>query len=701
MDLNDIIKALQDMSTGGGTLSAKQRAAIEAAEQALRLSKAQNRTDTESLQTKQKALLQARDILKEDKQKLKLIDDEIDSTKKQIKANEVFVETIEKIGSSFMGLGKAALRGSGSISDFTDNVFGLQTVGRSLDTNIETFRQLSQVGANFGQSIVELRTAAADAQLPLDDFAQLVSQNADTLAALFGSATTGARSIAGLSRQARNLGISRLAPLGITVDELNETLLLNLEQQRRFGILEGLSSTQQVNSAISFAEQLDRLAKLTGVQRDQLREAIESQKSNTRFQAFLGGQTDETRQRLEAFTGVIRTRFPQLAEGIEDLVSRNGVAVTDAAREITQFTSGGVRNVIEQLNSGALSAEEALIALRNIGVPAVERFRNVATTGLVPFVENLFTSFQDLSTTSLDLNKILAEQQGGTTALVQNLTTFEQATKVLSSQFQSIETGLLQAFGPQLGGIVNATQDLFGGAGKIAERLKDSPNLTAGLIAGALAGKFLFDKAGQIAIIAAGVKLGGGIGGAGKFGAGLAKGAGRLGLATLGIGATAAGVGMAASGNEGLGALTAAGGGALTGAQLGAIFGPAGILPGAIIGGLGGLLSALVAGRDTPEGKQFGGIIDPGVPTLVGESGPEIISSTQRANVTSNNDLSEMLNLEPLETKMGTLVSELNAANKTLSDVVNGVNTLVAIEGRSLKAVEKTARKDVNQIGLV
>ena len=431
MDLNDIIKALQDMSTGGGTLSAKQRAAIEAAEQALKLSKAQNRTDTESLQTKQKALLQARDILKEDKQKLKLIDDEIDSTKKQIKANEVFVETIEKIGSSFMGLGKAALRGSGSISDFTDNVFGLQTVGRSLDTNIETFRQLSQVGANFGQSIVELRTAAADAQLPLDDFAQLVSQNADTLAALFGSATTGARSIAGLSREARNLGISRLAPLGITVDELNETLLLNLEQQRRFGILEGLSSTQQVNSAISFAEQLDRLAKLTGVQRDQLREAIESQKSNTRFQAFLGGQTDETRQRLEAFTGVIRTRFPQLAEGIEDLVSRNGVAVTDAAREITQFTSGGVRNVIEQLNSGALSAEEALIALRNIGVPAVERFRNVATTGLVPFVENLFTSFQDLSTTSLDLNKILAEQQGGTTALVQNLTTFEQATKVL------------------------------------------------------------------------------------------------------------------------------------------------------------------------------------------------------------------------------------------------------------------------------
>ena len=109
----------------------------------------------------------------------------------------------------------------------------------------------------------------------------------------------------------------------------------------------------------------------------------------------------------------------------------------------------------------------------------------------------------------------------------------------------------------------------------------------------------------------------------------------------------------------------------------------------------------MVAGRDTPEGKQFGGIIDPAMPTLVGESGPEVITSTQRANVTSNNDLSEMLNLEPLETKMGTLVSELNAANKTLSDVVNGVNTLVAVESRALKATETTARKVGGQIGLV
>ncbi len=47
------------------------------------------------------------------------------------------------------------------------------------------------------------------------------------------------------------------------------------------------------------------------------------------------------------------------------------------------------------------------------------------------------------------------------------------------------------------------------------------------------------------------------------------------------------------------------------------------------------------------------------------------------------------------------MVTELTNANKTLTGVVNGVNTLVAVEGQALKAVEITARKDRNQVGLV
>ena len=100
-------------------------------------------------------------------------------------------------------------------------------------------------------------------------------------------------------------------------------------------------------------------------------------------------------------------------------------------------------------------------------------------------------------------------------------------------------------------------------------------------------------------------------------------------------------------------------------------------------------------------GKQFGGSMAGGVPHLVGEAGPEIVTTKSTSMVTSNTDLAKTFNTQELENKMIAMVTELNAANKTLSDMVNGVNTLVAVESRALKAVETTARKDRNQVGLV
>ena len=50
---------------------------------------------------------------------------------------------------------------------------------------------------------------------------------------------------------------------------------------------------------------------------------------------------------------------------------------------------------------------------------------------------------------------------------------------------------------------------------------------------------------------------------------------------------------------------------------------------------------------------------------------------------------------------MNTMVTALNNTNQSLASVANGVNTLVAVESRALKAVETTARKDRNQVGIV
>ena len=701
--LTQIIKDLQEIADSGGASSGRGKAATES-KRLVELAKKINKTDEESLKQKKSLLEQARNQFKLGTKEYTQIEKQVKIQSDLIKGQEQLREIPNKVGKSFIGLGKAAFEGSGNISAFTDNLGKpLSILGNRLDVNIETFRQLSQVGGNFGKSIVDLRLAAAESTLPLDDFAKLVGQNATNLAALFGSTTQGARGIAELNTAVRKAGKDSLTPLGFTVDEINETLLLNLESQRRTGVFDATARDKNIKSSIAFAEELDRLAKLTGQQRDQLRSQIESAMANERFAVALQGQTEETRQRLQAFAGTVGGISPALAEGFQDLIANGGVAVTDAARDIVQnVPQAGA--LVNQLIAGTLSSEEALVRLRDISATSVDRFAKATVTGQVEFLR-LQGGFIELGRRVTDTGAVLDEQNTQVGSLTKNLTSFEQASKVLASQFQAVETGLLQAFGPTLGGLMGGVQGAFGKGGSVATMLAKAPGVTAGILLAGLGGRYLLDFGQQVAAITAGTFAGfkmagkgGGVGsffgkgGAGRKGLGLAgKGVGILGGVGLAAGGAAQAGTAETAGGKAMGVLSSVAGGALAGGMFG--------LPGAIIGGGLGLGAGLLG--LSMNKRQFGGGMDAGKTYLTGEAGPEMVTAGTASTVTTNNDLQKIFNTEALESKMNSMVIALNNANTSLTNMVNGVNTLVAVEGRALRAVESTARKDRNQVGLV
>ena len=721
--LEQIIKDLQSIidsggSGGGGGASATARKAAVESQRLLKLAKEITKVDEKSLNNKAKLLQQAQSQFKIGTEQYKKQQALINATQDQIEQTKKYTEITKKVGQSFIGIGKAAFEGSGNISAFTDNLGStIGFLGKRLDTNIETFRQLSQVGGNFGKSIVDLRLAARDAALPLDDFAKLVASNSGNLAALFGSTSQGAKQIARLGAETRRLGIDRLAPLGFTVDEINETLLLNLDSQRRTGVLSQLTEKQRVNSAINFALELDKLAKLTGAQRQELMNEIEAQKANERFQVSLQGVTEETRQRLQGFAGAVSKAAPGLTEGIQDLIASGGRPITEASIELIQNIPE-LQGVIRNLVSGTTSSGEALRDFSNLVPGSVEKFAQATITGQVGFtrLQGPLLQFRDRM---LDLNSVSNEQNKSASSLVQGLTTFEQATKVLASQFQGIETSLLKSFGPALGTFANMTQAAFGAGGFVAKALAGAPALTASLFLGGLIGKVLFGPAIQVLTTAKGVAMGirmskglsmfgGGKGGAGGMFKGGPGPGGKFGsFARSGVGRVAAPVGIAMNSMGAYSSLTdddksndMAGygniAGMLLGGALGAFGGPAGAMLGASLGGMaGGALGGMF------DGKEFGGGMDGGKPYLVGENGPEIVSTKSNSVVSANKNLESTFNTKNLESKMQSMVSELNSANKTLTSMVNGVNTLVAVESRALKAVETSARKDMNQVGMV
>ena len=625
-------------------------------------------------------------------------------------------ERADKVTTMFTGLGSAAMKGEGTISAFTNSFAhmgplgsALSGLGNRLDVNIETFRQLSQTGANFGKSITDMRIAAGEARLPLDDFAKLVQSNSEALAALYGNTSAGARAVSQLASGMRNMGIDDLAPLGYTIDEINETMLLNLERQRRTFNFDRTATEQNIKSAIGFAKQLDVMSKLTGIRRDQLRAEIEAQQSNERFQAMLSSQTDETRRRLEVFAAAVGKTAPELAEGIQDIIANGGRPVTDAGIALAQNLQG-IGPVLQGLISGSVNEFQALQQVVDLSRNSVDKFRRATVTGTVDFLK-LQSGVIKLGTKNLDLGKTLDEagQKAGMTT--KGLTTFEDATKTLSSQFQKIETGLLQAFGPALGTLTTGLQYLMGGIGNIVGGLAQMPVITGTAIAGVLAGKYLFDKATQIGIIAIGTKMGfmaaKGSGrslfGVGSDMIGGKKGAGKLGgMALKGAGAVGVGLNAIQGASQLAGGDTAGGVGTIAGTVIGGLLGlfggPGGALLGATIGGqLGSLIGSSIGGEKRAAG---GNVNVPAGTVLVNDGSRREFAVSNASKIMTDVQTGQQMamampniDMSPLSRQMESMTRVLQSADNRLNQMVSGLNMLVGSGETTARYTKRIAEK--------
>ena len=177
--------------------------------------------------------------------------------------------------------------------------------------------------------------------------------------------------IAGLGEALRTQATPELASLGFTVDEINETLLTNLDRQRRTGIFDRMTNQQRVQSAANFAKELDRLAKLTGQQRAELRAQLDQHAANARFAAFIRTQDDDTQRRLSGFAATIGAVSPMLSEGMQDLIANAGVPVTEAGLQLVQ-NFPEVQKTVRSLISGTINSEQALMQMRDMSVKSLD-----------------------------------------------------------------------------------------------------------------------------------------------------------------------------------------------------------------------------------------------------------------------------------------------------------------------------------------
>jgi hypothetical protein len=302
--------------------------------------------------------------------------------------NTAYNNTLQQVNSNLSIFNRAL----STASNLLGNVFGLAITTASsglrilsdyLTTSYENFLQLSQIGSNFGNNMLEASRFALQSGMGLREFTNLVRQGSDVLTALGGSATQGARRLAQLRDSLVDGEVSeRLYGLGMTTTELEGYLVDYLAQQQRLGTVSNRSNQELIEGTRLYAEELDRVSRLTGADRRRLQDQARRQAVDPVINAMMQGLSDAERARGTANLAMIGEVQEGLDRAIQEIAA--GVPTSALARELLR-TGNVTRDSALDIVRGNRDAGQALQDIRR----SMEGFSEYNNTAILQANEQI------------------------------------------------------------------------------------------------------------------------------------------------------------------------------------------------------------------------------------------------------------------------------------------------------------------------
>jgi hypothetical protein len=300
-------------------------------------------------------------------------------------------------------LSSELLTGGNRLSDFTQHlpIGPLQGLITAVEGQVDSFRDLSDTGATFGNNMFELQRVAGQAAIPIGDMTELLKTNGLAMRTFGGTVGSGARSFAGLAKEFRQSTVGRdLMSMGFTTQDLNENLLAYSEIMQQTGNRSRMSNSQLLAGTAAYTKQLDAVAKLTGKSRKALEEEMRQKNSDIRIQMAQRNMTAEAATQFTANlarAGVHSQAFEaallDMSDGLENeevtaqLGNMSDTFRRDAGK-ISQMSADEYTAFVTQVRKEGLAyadamGEEAVQATINNGSALGEAFKTIGSLGKV------------------------------------------------------------------------------------------------------------------------------------------------------------------------------------------------------------------------------------------------------------------------------------------------------------------------------
>lgn len=269
---------------------------------------------------------------------------------------------------------KELLAGGDRMSDFSDSVFGasskLSRLIRFGERYVDTLRDLTSVGASFNNSMFDMIAASASSSMNMDDFAQMVRMNSQTLATFGAGVTNGAKVFGSFSRDFRSGVGKSLFGMGFTINDINDGLMSFLDIERRRSSQDLRTGRAQQNSAYEYIKSLDLLTKITGKQRKEIENAMQTQIQDAGIRSQINRLDGDARRNLQQTLAFLDTEMGPIGDGLKDLM--DGVAQTDLGKALANQIPG-ITAFAQRMFAGGASLETVIDQLGNNFGPQLEK----------------------------------------------------------------------------------------------------------------------------------------------------------------------------------------------------------------------------------------------------------------------------------------------------------------------------------------
>jgi hypothetical protein len=389
------------------------------------------------------------------------------------------------------------------VTQFTDALSGIlgdsqaiKALGSTVEQVITDFREISSVGADLGTGLLAIKNRAVEANLPLEVFKKIITENAQGLAIYGGSVSKGAMQFAQISGAVQKLR-PQFANLGMTMEETGEFTASFLVQQQRMGNLQNMTLQQQTQGAIQYNLELDKMSRATGIQRKALDDANQKIQMETRMRAALGRMLPEERvrfnTRLKQVEDLGRTDLANfmkrmLATGgkVVDaemgkmiLAAGPGTKLPEIFRDLADRVPGAMERLEAEFSKIAGSADNMTTANKNLALTANElgikipQFYALEFLGLGELLGSYNAASASQAQALKDSSRGLANFDG---AILEARNKLLGAFMPLLNEFMTTAGGFVNLMGPDgpfMQSVKSAAENITGYVNKFIEDVND------------------------------------------------------------------------------------------------------------------------------------------------------------------------------------------------------------------------------------